>query len=101
MNVKIQTVRFDADLQLVEYVTRKLEKLDTFHDRIVKVDVFLKLDNVVHTIKDKVAEIRVHVPRHDFFVKASSKSFEESFDNALESIVSQIKRKKEILAASK
>jgi putative sigma-54 modulation protein len=99
MNVKIQTVRFDADLQLVEYVTRKLEKLDTFHDRIVKVDVFLKLDNVVHTIKDKVAEIRVHVPRHDFFVKASSKSFEESFDNALESIVSQIKRKKEKLAA--
>jgi len=84
---------------LVEYVTRKLEKLDTFHDRIVKVDVFLKLDNVVHTIKDKVAEIRVHVPRHDFFVKASSKSFEESFDNALESIVSQIKRKKEKLAA--
>ena len=99
MNVKIQTVRFDADLQLVEYVTRKLVKLDTFHDRIVKVDVFLKLDNVVHTIKDKVAEIRVHVPRHDFFVKASSKSFEESFDNALESIVSQIKRKKEKLAA--
>jgi putative sigma-54 modulation protein len=99
MNVKIQTVRFEADLKLVEYVKRKLEKLSTFHDRIVKVDVFLKLDNVVHTIKDKVAEIKVHVPRHDFFVKASSKSFEESFDNALESIVSQIKRKKEKLAA--
>ena len=43
MNVKIQTVRFEADLKLVEYVKRKLEKLSTFHDRIVKVDVFLKL----------------------------------------------------------
>jgi putative sigma-54 modulation protein len=92
-------VHFDADLQLVDYVSRKLEKLSTFHDSILKVDVFLKLDNVVHTIKDKVAEIRVHVPRHDFFVKASSKSFEESFDTALESIVTQIKRKKEKLAA--
>src|ERR1019366_4595169 len=99
MNVNIQTVHFDADLQLVDYVSRKLEKLSTFHDSILKVDVFLKLDNVVHTIKDKVAEIRVHVPRHDFFVKASSKSFEESFDTALESIVTQIKRKKEKLAA--
>ncbi len=99
MNVKIQTVRFEADLKLEEYVTKKLEKLNTFHDRIIKVDVFLKLDNVVHTIKDKIAEIRVHVPKHDFFVKASSKSFEESFDTALESIVSQIKRKKEKLAA--
>lgn len=99
MNVNIQTVHFDADDKLVDYVSRKLTKLNTFHDRIVKVDVFLKLDNVVHTIKDKIAEIRVHVPRHDFFVKASSKSFEESFDSAMESIVSQIKRKKEKLAA--
>ncbi|MBW0159851.1 MAG: hypothetical protein RLZZ429_8 [Bacteroidota bacterium] len=99
MNVNIQTVHFDADDKLVEYVSRKLQKLNTFHDRILKADVFLKLDNVVHTIKDKIVEIRVHVPRHDFFVKASSKSFEESFDSAMESIVSQIKRKKEKLAA--
>lgn len=99
MNVNIQTVHFDADDKLVDYVSRKLNKLNTFHDRILKVDVFLKLDNVVHTIKDKIAEIRVHIPRHDFFVKASSKSFEESFDSAMESIVSQIKRKKEKLAA--
>ena len=95
MNVNIQTVHFDADLKLVEYVNKKLDKLNTFHDRIIKIDVFLKLDNVVHNIKDKVAEIRVHVPRHDFFVKASSKSFEESFDSALVSLVNQIKRKKE------
>jgi putative sigma-54 modulation protein len=95
MNVTIQTVHFDADIKLVDYVTNKLGKLSTFHDRIIKVDVFLKLDNVVHQIKDKVAEIRVHVPRHNFFVKASSKSFEESFDSALDSLVNQIKRKKE------
>ncbi|MBN8663237.1 MAG: ribosome-associated translation inhibitor RaiA [Chitinophagales bacterium] len=99
MNVNIQSVRFDADVKLVEYVTRKLQKLDTFHDKILKVDVYLKLDNVVHNIKDKIVEIRVHVPRHDFFVKASSKSFEESFDSALDSLVNQIKRKKEKLAA--
>ena len=57
MTVHIQTLHFDADRKLVEYVTNKLEKLNTFHDRIIKVDVFLKLDNVVHTIKDKIAEI--------------------------------------------
>jgi len=61
--------------------------------------VFLKLDNVVHNIKDKVAEIKVHIPKCDIFVKHSSKSFEESFDVALDSIIMQIKRKKEKLAA--
>ncbi len=99
MNVNIQSVHFDADLKLIEYVERKLDKLQTFHDRIVKVDVFLKLDNVVHHIKDKIAEIKVHIPKHDLFVKTSSKSFEESFDEAFESIVHQIKKQKEKQAA--
>ena len=99
MNVNIQTVHFDADEKLLELVTKKVEKLNTFHDRITKVDVFLKLDNLVHNIKDKVVEIKVHVPKHEFFVKTSSKSFEESFDSAMDSIVNQIKRKKEKLAA--
>ncbi|MDR3714821.1 MAG: HPF/RaiA family ribosome-associated protein [Puia sp.] len=95
MNVNIQTLHFEADGKLVEYVSKKLTKLNTFHDRIIKVDVFLKLDNVVHTIKDKIAEIKVHVPRHHFFVKCSSKSFEESFDNAFDSLINQVKRRKD------
>lgn len=99
MNVNIQTVHFEADSKLVSYVEKKLSKLFQYHDRITKVDVFLKLDNVVHNIKDKIAEIKVHIPRYDFFVKHSSKSFEESFDVALDSVINQIKRKKEKLAA--
>ncbi len=99
MNVSIQTVHFVADSKLVEYVKKKIEKISQYHDRITKVDVYLKLDNVVHNIKDKVAEISVHIPRHDFFVKHSSKSFEESFDTALDAVVNQIKRKKEKQAA--
>ena len=94
MNVNIQTVHFNADMKLVEYINRKIDKLNTFHDRIIKIDVFLKLDNVVHSIKDKIAEIKVHVPRYNFFVKSTSKSFEESFDDAFESLVTQIKKKK-------
>jgi putative sigma-54 modulation protein len=99
MNVNIQTVHFVADSRLIEYVNQKLQKLNNFTDRIVRVHVFLKLDNVIHVVKDKIAEIRVHVPRHHFFVKSTSKSFEESFDDALDSMVMQIKKNKERKAA--
>jgi len=99
MNVNIQTVHFDADSKLVKHINQKVGKLNTFHDRIIKIDVFLKLDNVVHKIKDKIAEIRIQIPRHQLFVKSTSKSFEQSFDDAFESIVNQIKRKKQKQAA--
>jgi putative sigma-54 modulation protein len=97
MMMNVQSVRFDADGKLTEHVKRKLTKLSNYHDRIIKVDVFLKLDNVVHNIKDKIAEIRVTIPKNEIFVKASSKSFEESFDEAFESVCRQIKRKKEMM----
>jgi putative sigma-54 modulation protein len=99
MNVNIQTVHFDADSKLVAYIEKKISKLSQFHDSITKVDIYLKLDNVVHNIKDKIAEIKVSIPRHEFFVKHSSKSFEESFDEAMDAVITQIKRKKEKLAA--
>ena len=99
MNLNIQTVHFTPDEKLIKYVNKKIQKLDTFHDHIVKVDVFLKLDNVIHNIKDKITEIRIMVPRHSFFVKTCTKSFEESFDAALDSAINQLKRKKEKQAA--
>jgi putative sigma-54 modulation protein len=95
MNINIQTVHFDADTKLIDHVNKKIQKLKSFHDRIHQVDVFLKLDNVVHQIKDKIAEIKVAVPRKQFFVKQTSKSFEESFDTAMDSIIAQIKKQKE------
>lgn len=95
MNVQIQTVRFDADAKLIDHVNKRVQKLSTFYDKIVQVDIFLKLDQLAHQVKDKIAEIRVNVPRHSFFVKHESKSFEESFDLAFDSLVNQIKRKKE------
>lgn len=99
MNVNIQSVHFDADAKLIEHVNRKIGRISSLHDRITKVDVFLKLDNVVHQIKDKVAEIRVKVPGHELFVKQTTKSFEESFDSALDSLLVQLKRMKEKQAA--
>jgi putative sigma-54 modulation protein len=95
MNVQIQTVHFEADSKLIELVQKKIQKLSTFHDKIIGIEVYLKLDNVAHKIKDKIAEIKVYVPKQSYFSKQSSKSFEESFDSAFESMVNQVKRRKE------
>jgi putative sigma-54 modulation protein len=99
MNVQIQTVRFDADSKLLDHVNGKVSKMNTYHDRIIGIEVYLKLDNFSQQINDKVAEIKVYVPRHSYFVKHSSKTFEESFDRAFDSMVNQLKRQKEKMMA--
>lgn len=99
MNVQIQTVHFDADTRLLEHVNAKIEKLKTFHDKIIDAEVYLKLDNKSQQVRDKIAEIKVHVPKHSYFVKHQSKTFEESFDLAFDALVSQVKRQKAKLTA--
>lgn len=99
MNIQIQTVHFDADTKLIDHVNKRIDKLKTFHDNILDVEVYLKLDNVVHQVKDKVAEIKVLIPKHTFFVKHESKVFEESFDAAFDALVNQIKKRKEKVTA--
>jgi putative sigma-54 modulation protein len=100
MNINIQTVHFDADEKLLALVENKVSKLQTFHDNITRVEVFLKLDNLVHNIKDKIVEIKVHIPKQDCFVKATTKSFELSFEQALDSVINQLKKKKDRVAVA-
>ena len=95
MTVNIHSLHFDADTKLLDHVNKKISKLSSHHDKIMTVDVYLKLDNVMHQIKDKIAEIRVKIPKRELFVKQTTKSFEESFDMALDSVLVQIKRVKE------
>ncbi|MEY2595732.1 MAG: ribosome-associated translation inhibitor RaiA [Bacteroidota bacterium] len=95
MTVNIHSLHFDADSKLLDHVNKKISKLSSHHDKIMTVDVYLKLDNVMHQIKDKIAEIRVKIPKRELFVKQTTKSFEESFDMALDSVLVQIKRVKE------
>ena len=95
MNVQIQTVHFDADEKLLEHVQKRLDKLKTFHDKITGVEVYLRLENLSQKVKDKVAEIKVSIPKRSLFGKHESKVFEESFDEAFDSLVSQIKKSKE------
>ncbi len=95
MNLQIQTVHFDADQKLLEHVQKRVDKLKTFHDKITGVQVYLKLENLSQKVRDKVAEIKVFVPKQSLFAKHESKVFEESFDGAFDSLVAQIKKAKE------
>jgi len=94
MTVDIRAVHFTADGKLKEYITEKLEKLERFYDRIIDIEVFLKLENSGQ-IKDKIVELKLRVPGSTLIVSEVNKTFEASFDAANESLKRLLKRKKE------
>ncbi len=96
MQVQTQSIHFDADAKLLEFIDRRLDKLTTFYDRIIDADVILKLENSGQ-VKDKVSEITLNIPGQKLHASDTAKSFEESVDNAIESLRRQLIKHKELV----
>ena len=97
MEVKINSVHFNADEKLVEFVTKKVNKLDTFFDGIIKAEVILKVAKP-ETANNKVAELKLSIPATDYlFAKKQANSFEEATDLAIDAIRKQLGKYKEKL----
>jgi putative sigma-54 modulation protein len=96
MKVNINAVHFSADGKLTSLIIDKLQKLVKYYDKLIGVDVFLKLENSGQ-IKDKVVELQAKVPGKVIFASATDKTFEASLDEAQDIITRQLKIRKEKL----
>ena len=82
MKVHVHPVDFTVDQKLVDFIQKKLDKLDNFYDRIIEADVHLKLDNTTAK-ENKIVEVKVHIPGESLVVKKQFKTFEEGIDSAI------------------
>jgi len=94
MKTQVQSIHFDADQKLIDFIEAKLEKLNTFHDKIVSSEVFLKINKDDHN-ENKIVEIKIHVPGSSLFSKENAKSFEAATDQAVENLKAQLKKVKD------
>lgn len=81
MKVDIQAVNFNVDRKLVDFINIRLEKLEQYFDKIVDIDVNLRVENTSDK-ENKSADIIVKIPGDDIVVKKTAKSFEEAVDLA-------------------
>ncbi len=94
MNVQIQSVKFDADKKLIEFVELKMSKLDRFADRATGAEVILKLDKD-HEKGNKVATITLRMPGDELVAEGRSQRFEEAVDEAIDALKRQLEKFKE------
>ena len=85
MKVQVQSVHFDADAKLIDFIQKKLDKLDTFYDRIVDGEVIMRVEK--DEAKDnKVIEIKLNIPGAQLFAKKQAKSGVERKDETQNTI---------------
>ncbi|HEV7378276.1 MAG TPA: HPF/RaiA family ribosome-associated protein [Dyadobacter sp.] len=93
MRLQMQAIHFDADPKLLSFIQQKLDKLDTFYDKITSGEVFLKLDKSesakTHT---KLLEVKLYVPGGTMFVTEKGTTFEEATDLAVDTLKMQVKK---------
>lgn len=97
MEVKINSVHFNADQRLVEFVNKKVNKLDTFFEGIINAEVTLKVLKP-EAANNKISELKISIPSNGYlFAKKQADTFEEATDLAVDAIRKQLGKYKEKL----
>ena len=94
MQITVQSIHFDADLKLIEFVEEKTKKLGVFHPAIHKAEILLRLDKNADQ-ENKITEIILKVPGKELFAKKQCKTFEEATDLAVDALKHQIEKNKD------
>lgn len=95
MKIIVKSLGLTPHAPLEEHIEKKLNKLDTFYDKIIDCKVFLKVENKSDK-EDKTAEIILAVPGEDIVVKKTTSSFEGSLDQCVDTAKRLLIKKKEL-----
>jgi putative sigma-54 modulation protein len=93
MKISVQSIHFNADRKLLEFIQKKADKLDQFFDQLISGEVYLRLENTGDEA-NKITEIKVIIPGAQLFAKEQCKSFEQAMDLAVESLRKQVDKYK-------
>jgi len=96
MKVHTQSVNFNADQKLLDFIQNRMNKLEQHYDKVIKSDVYLKVENTSDK-QNKIFEAHLSVPGENLIVKKQCKTFEEGADSAVSSLQRQLKKRKEKL----
>ena len=94
MEVRIQSIHFDASEKLEAFIQKKAEKLEKFCDNIKKVEVSLKVVKP-EAAENKEAGIKILIPNGEFYASKVCDTFEEAVDLDVEALEKQLVKYKE------
>ena len=93
MKVNVQSVNFHADQKLVNFIQKKLDKLENYFDNIIYADVYLKVEKASDK-ENKISEILLSIPGDEVICKKRGRKFEIGVDECVSSLQRQLQKRK-------
>lgn len=94
MDIRVQSIRFDASESLEAFVQKKVSKLEQYYDGILSAEVVLKVVKPEVAL-NKHASISLKIKNGDLFADKTADSFEEAIDVCAEALSKQLVKHKE------
>ncbi len=94
MEITIQAIHFTANDTVKDYIQKKVNKLERFHDRIIHTEAILRKEHLDGKEK-MLIELKLKVPGNLIIAKESGSTFEEAIDLCVNKIQPQLKKHKE------
>ena len=98
MTISIQFVKIQTSEALHNYITKKLIKLGKKYPRVIKANVFIKLDTIPSG-KGKICEMELSVPGPRIFAVSREKNFEMAVKETISDLEKQLKKLKASVTA--
>ncbi|GHU55708.1 RNA polymerase subunit sigma-54 [Bacteroidia bacterium] len=100
MDIRIQSIHFDATAKLEAFVQKKVSKLEQYYDGILLAEVTLKVVKP-ETALNKQASILLNIKSGDLFAEKTGNTFEEAIDECTEALSKQLVKFKEKATSKK
>ena len=92
MEIKIKSLKFDADQKLVEYAEKKISRLEKFFENTGDAELTL---SVLHEPENKNVKLQIHVPGEEMIIERNADRFEEAVTACVDAMKEKLTRAKE------
>ena len=75
MEIKVQSIKFDADQKLLDFIDKKLGKINKFYEDVIRAEVNLSL---LPDPQNKNVKVRVFIPGNELVVERKADTFENA-----------------------
>lgn len=90
--INVKSLKFNADEKLLEYIDKKVGKVEKFFDNLGDIDVTL---SILPDAENKSVKLQTRFPGEDLVIERNAKTFEEAVTEAVDAMKEKIVRAKE------